>query len=222
MWILVMVALLGMLAYAMSDGTQTGVRNMTEQQVSMAASEILDYAGTLKRVIRELQINGCEDTEISFANAVMAGYSNPNAPNDNSCHVFHPRGGGLRYIAPEETWLDNSFAEAHPGNYGTLRFTTSPQIDGVGTNEAELRLSINFLRVDLCKALNDKAGITNPSNMPPVEENDPAAGGLFNGTYGAPVANNIGDDGGHNLSGKTTFCRTGSTSHQFTQVLIAR
>ena len=219
MWILIMVALLGMLAYAMSDGTQTGVRNMTEQQASMAASEILDYAGSLKRVIRELQINGCEDTEISFDNAVIAGYSNPNAPSDNSCHVFHPRGGGLRYIAPEDTWLDDSFSAQ--SLYKQWNFTSSPQIDGVGTNAAELKAGLPFLRTDLCMALNDRLNITNPSNAPPVDSNDPGSG-LFTGTYGAPVGNNIGDDGGHNISGNTAFCRTGNTSHQFMQVLIVR
>ncbi len=65
--------------------------------------------------------------------------------------------------------------------------------------------------------------ISNPSNNPPTDTNT-TSGALFTGSYAATPADNIGDDGGHNLSGKHAFCREGNTSgsYQFTQVLVAR
>lgn len=225
-WILIMVALLGALYYTFSSGFRSGEANLSKERANLYATEILDYAQSIKQAVQTLQINGCSDTEISFENNVGSiDFTNPNSPADESCHIFKPNGAALTFIDPQEEWLDSSFEGSSP-SYSTWTFATSPQIEGVGTNEADLRISINFLKEDICLKLNNKLSILNPSGSPPADSNDIAGGGTFTGTYVAPVADNIGDDGGHDLAGKTAYCRyrdAGVNSHhQFIQVLIAR
>ena len=107
-WILIMVALFAALTYTMSEGSRTGESQLGDQQAGLAATEILDYGRNIKNAVQQLLINGCSDTEISFENDVVAGYTNANAPTDKSCHVFHPNGGGMRYQGPNEDWLRTS------------------------------------------------------------------------------------------------------------------
>jgi hypothetical protein len=222
-WVFVMIGLFGALSFAVNQGSRGGAASLSEKQAELAASEILDYARNIKNAVRMLQINGCDDTEVSFDQAFVSGYSNPNSPTDESCHVFSNNGGGLRYQSPNNDWLDTNFnIPANAGNYGVWWFSSSAQIDGVGTSEAELKVSLNFLKENICLKLNDTLSISNPSGSVPLDESDDGIG-KFTGTYGAPVADNIGDDGGHDLSGKLAFCRReGTPIYQFNQVLIAR
>ena len=220
LWILVAVALFGALSYTMSKGNRAGVTNVSKEQAALAISEILDNATAVRRVVQELQINGCDETEISFEASNTSGYANSNSPSDESCHVFSPNGGGLRYAAPDEKWLDTS--QSAGTGYGDWRFVGHTQVEGVGSTAPELRMNLNFLKESLCIAINDKLGVENPSDAPPIDEATATGLGIFTGTYGPSVADSIGDDGGHNLEGRTAFCREGNNIFQFTQVLIAR
>jgi hypothetical protein len=220
LWILVAVALFGALSYTMSKGNRAGVSNVGKEQASLAVSEMLENAQAIRRVVQQLQINGCDETEISFENTTTSGYTNPNAPTDESCHVFRPNGGGMRYTAPDTTWLDTS--QSAGANYGEWRFVGHTQVEGVGSSEPELRMATGFLKESVCLAINDKIGVQNPSGAPPVDGNTVSGAGPFIGTYDSPVADSIGDDGGHDLAGRTVFCREGNNGFQFNQVLIAR
>ncbi|MBP9049983.1 MAG: hypothetical protein KBF91_02045, partial [Alphaproteobacteria bacterium] len=52
---------------------------------------------------------------------------------------------------------------------------------------SELLLSLPHLREDICLAINDLLGITNPSGVPPQEDFDDDATG-FDGTYAVGVS----------------------------------
>jgi hypothetical protein len=220
-WILVMVALFAALTYAVSQGSRSGSSQLTEQQAQLAATEILDYARNIKNAVHQLQIDGCDETEVSFENPVVSGYTNPNSPTNKSCDVFNVNGGGLIYQAPGEDWLDNSFSSNSA--YKKWGWGANYNIEGSGTTATDLRIVINFLKENICIAINDKLSILNPSDKPPIDTNS-NVGSEFVGIYATTPANNIGDDGGHNLPGKQAFCRIGNTpnNYQFNQVLIAR
>ncbi len=215
------IFLFGALMFTFSKSSQKGSGNLSKQQAKIAAQEILSYANLVEGAVDRVRRNGCSENEISFNNAVVSGYSNPNAPVDGSCDIFAMTGGKIDYIAPQESWLDKSFS-SQTGNYGTWRFVANVQVDGIGTNASELRITLNFLNKDVCLNINNSLGIDNPSGSPPVDENDSSGGGQFIGTFSSPVANNVGDDAGHNLSGKSTYCREGNSSFQFMNVLLAR
>ena len=214
MWILIMVALLGMLAYAMSDGTQTGVRNLTEQQVSMAVSEVLDYSSAIRRVVQELRISGCRDDQLDFANTVykhgITGLDlnpvggNANAPTDGSCGIFHPNGGGLTPI------VFDSFPSETPPSVTVLNgqaTMTSRDIVGIGEDGVLDRTFVTVgMGAEICKAINDRLGIANPGGSPPEETNDTPLG-----------------DEATEIAGKTAFCffrNDAKPRHVFHQLLI--
>ena len=222
-FILIAIALLGLLTVSLSNSSSNSNDTGDFEQNQIAASEILTYAKSIENAVQSLLARGCSENEISFDQAVVSGYSNTNSPTDNSCHVFDVAGAGLTYIAPNEDWLDNAFdIPFYSGNYGTWWISTSPQIDDVGTNNAELKISLNFLKESICLRLNGMSKVSNPSGLVPLEETDNGTG-KFTGTYGVPVADNLGDDGGHDLSGKLTHCRReGTPIYQFNHVLHAR
>ncbi len=162
-----MIALFAALGFAISRGTQTGISGMTKQQTNLAATQILDYAQAIKNAVRELQINGCSDTEISFENAIVAGYNNPNSPSDGSCNVFHPNGGGLTYISFDQLWGLQNFEMF--GVAANLR-----AIKGIGTDtKSDLYYSIRHNEKSklnaICERINELANVTrigsDPANM---------------------------------------------------------
>ena len=199
-----------------------GTGNLTKQQAKIAAQDIISYANTVEGAVNRIRRKGCSENEINFSNAVVAGYSNTDAPADGSCDIFSNAGGKIEYVTPQDSWLDSSYAAANPGNYATWRFVANNSVEGIDTPAVDLRITLNFLKQEVCTSINNLLGVDNPSDAPPVDENDGSGGGLFVGAFVAAPADNIGDDGGHNLPGKATFCREGNSSLQFSHVLLAR
>ena len=219
-WILIMVALFAALTYAVNQGSRGGSSQITEQQAQLAATEILEYSRQIKDAVRVMQINGCSDTEISFQNAVISGYSNPNSPNDNSCHVFHPNGGAIRYQLSSDV-LDSSHAAAT--EYGRWVFPNDVQILNIGNQpDVELLLTLPYLQRNICLAMNEKLGVDNPSNEAPEDDGFSYTSVQFIGTFADNET--IGDDGGATaLLNQNTACYLDDGGfYNFYQVLIAR
>ncbi len=214
-WIFIFVALFAALSFTVSQGSRTGGENLSREKATLAASEILDYATALKRNIHELQINGCSDTEISFENAFISGYSNTNSPADNSCHIFDLNGGGLKYIEFSIDNFDTTYSAQ--SDYQENVFSGNVAVEGVGTTAQDLVLIIPYLRESICTEINNKMGVG--STMPV----DIYTATKFTGSYSASANPGIGDDDTL-LEDKLAFCarREAATWHYFGQVLIAR
>lgn len=221
-WIMVMVTLFAALSYAVSQGTRTGGTQLNNEQAALATTAILDYANGIKRVVQELQINGCADTEISFENALVSGYSNANAPIDNSCHIFHPNGGGLQYVAMEEDFFDRSHSAAP--EYGDWVIPDDVRVQDIhDNNQSEMLLTLPYIERRICLDINDKVNVTNPSDEAPAENGFVYTSMKFQGSY----TNNshvIGDNGGAVfLSGQPIACYLDDNGfYSFYQVLIPR
>lgn len=227
LWILICVALFAGLSYAVSQNTRGGSTHIMEQKADLAASEILDYGRSIKGVVQQLQINGCDDVEISFEQTFASGYANPNAPTDESCHVFQSNGGNLNYQAPSEDWLDKDFNSTllTNGRYGKLYFHGGYPVENIGSAEPELTLLINFVEKNLCMTINETLNIQNLSTDAPGDTVDaPTENSEFDGVFGNTITNKIGDDVNGYLTGKTAGCwkNTDNDVYQFYQVLIAR
>lgn len=217
-YILVAIALFAGLSYAVSRGSRGGSTALTDEQAKLAAQEIINYGNTVANAVQKLRLRGCSDTEISFENSQSVdNYTNANAPSDNSCHVFDLAGGNITYTLIPDIALDESLSAGI--SYGQYRFREAA-IDNVGSNENDLFLQPSNLKRGVCLEINNILGIDNPSGEPPSESHTAAA--LFTGTYAAPTPDNIGDDGGHNLSGKLSFCRNHSANYKYLQVLVTR
>ncbi len=217
-YILIGIALFAALSYAVSSGSRNSTTALTGEQAKLAAQEIIDYGNTVANAVQKLRLRGCGDAEISFENSQSTDdYTNANAPNDNTCHVFNQNGGNVSYNYISETAINSSFNTI--AAYNEYRFR-EVAINEVGTIENELIIQPVNLKKAVCIEINNILGVDNPSNSPPLEDHTGAA--FFTGTYSAATPDNIGDDGGHDISGKNAFCREHAGNNKYLQVLIAR
>jgi len=243
-WIFIMIALFAALNYAITNNSRSGVSNISDKQAELAASEILDYSNSIKRAVHELQINGCDDTEISFQNAVIGGYSNPNSPSDNSCHVFHSNGGGLQYVEPNRDWLDNTNNTV--SHYGTWYTSAQSAINGLGVDPVgsacaggtsdpschELITGVPFIKRNICEEINKKLGWGTDDNGTPFKDSGNSYGYTslsqpFDGDYAPASPHGMGLASPSNYSAITSGCIEGGLdpaagTYSFFQVLIVR
>ncbi len=164
-WIFVMIALFGALSYAMMQSSRTGAGNLSQEKVKLAASEMMEYANSVRDAVKTLRIDGVPTRELDFRsdttmlqNGTMDVAQNNNCTS-NACRVFSPGAGGVTArqffeygLAP--TWWDQSWSRV-----GTVDFTTV-QVEGLGTSLPELAMNIVSLHPDVCHEINKLNGIT--------------------------------------------------------------
>lgn len=217
-WILIAVGLMAALSYAFMGSSRTSTNMLTDAQAEAYASEIIAYGNEVKQAVKRLQLRGCSDTEISFENNVVSGYTNPNSPADKSCHVFDVAGGGLTWKVRNEEW--NSTCGGFPLYFcNEISFDAATRFPGMGTDDllsggsVELTMRVFGINQKMCEAINKLSGI--PLPVPASTFN----AGKFLGSYTS----------GTNLmmqtpSGYLFGCHTYGTSspYNFYYILIAR
>ena len=215
--ILVGVMLFAALSYTVAQMLRSGNADaIGDQQASLYADEILDYARTLRQTVQSLKIsNGCENEDISFENSVVAGYTNG---TNTSCQVFHADGGALTF----QDAVSNVTSQ-------DWYFSGGTEVIGIGTlcgdeNCTEIIAVLPNINIKICQQINDKMGI-----------DDSVAGDVTDNVnmvsqYTGDLSyqnSRIGDAAG-NLAGKTAGCMTSAGSptpagsYAFYQVLVAR
>lgn len=218
-YILLAIALLAALTYAVSRGQRGGLSTLTDQQAKLAAQEIIEYGNTVANTVQKLKLRGFQDTEISFGNSVYVDQASApyNAPGHNpnctssDCEIFSSEGGSLSPM----TFADSSTKDNQSA--GNVQFLTV-DVDNIGSAERELVLKLYRLKPEICGKINRLLGISNSDYLPPVDSWGQLS---YNGSYSAPV-DPIGDVATL-LSGKTAFCHSSGTGYyHFWQVLIAR
>lgn len=226
-YIMIAVALLAALSYALSQGNRGSTSTLTNQQAKLAAQEIIEYGQTVANAVQKLKLRGCADTQISFANDVWrfsngtlihAAGHNPNTPG-NQCEVFHPDGGNISAkILP---FRENLTVAPGAVGKGHSIINTIDVVD-VGTAERELVLLIEFVPREACTIINDQLGAFN-SDDPPLD--GWAGAGIYNGSYVGTAQ--IGDQEPA-IAGRLAACLQwpgggyGDDDIHFYQVLIAR
>lgn len=222
-YILIAVALLGALSFAVSKGQRGSASTLTIQQAKLAANEIIDYGNAVAKAVQKLKLRGCTDTQISFENPISAAnYTNPSAPTDKHCDVFNLAGGGLNF-----TTLDKNVAGENAGSpYVDFSFVAANEIEKVGTDCgtaicSEL-LIYALVKENICQQINILLGISGISGAIPVDSD--MGGTVFTGPFSYVAT--IGDEGTSSvLAGKTAGCfyeADVTPNYTFYQVLIAR
>gem|GEM_PF-496431 len=183
--ILLGVFLFGSLMYMFSRNAQQGTGNLTKQQASIAAQEILNYARLVEGAVDRVRRNGCSETEISFENDVVAGYEHT-PPARDECKVFDDAGGKVSYSEVSENFIDNSF-QSKTGDvlrpWKEYRYTGHCSITEVGTNCStssckELALNIHYINKEICLEINKNMNIAAVSGDAPVESISSPPGGM--------------------------------------------
>lgn len=210
--ILVAVALFAALSFTVADIMRTGDPQMIgDQQAYLFADEILDYSRAMRQTVQGLRIDGCGDTDISFENPVESGYVNGTNTN---CQVFHPDGGGLKWVSPQANFNDGS----------EWYITGSRRVVDIGTT-SHLILILPNIRKVICQKINERTEIGDKDADPPTELGY-VFGFKFTGTYLS--GGGFGDDaGGADLRGKPIGCFQSTSnptanSYHFYQVLYGR
>ena len=219
--ILVAIFLFGALMFTFSRSGSQGVSSISKQEAKIAAQEILNYARLVEGAVDRVRRNGCSESEISFENSTVAGYTNANAPVDKSCHVFDDTGGKIEYQKINEKFLWNGHSAIT--YYALPEIRIGHQILDVGSTREDLLLKMFHIKESVCLEINKLVGVDNPSNNMP-EDDTPVNSSKFTGTFPG-VLDTMGDEATE-ISGKHSFCRTtiGNTNPvgQFIHVILAR
>ena len=211
--ILLGVALFAALSYTMSRGMRgENTRKMSEQQAVLKASTILDSGQKFERAVNRLRRQNISENDISFDQAIVAGYDHtPVQPDGNK--VFHPNGGSVSWQSPPEDANDGSdwffTGETCIADLGSG--ATGCDTDGSTRNE-ELVAVLPNIDEAVCTEINDKLGITDI----PADTGGGASTTLYQGDF---------DDGTEIILTGGPFeaaCFSRGGNNFFYQVLIAR
>jgi hypothetical protein len=164
-YILIAVALLAALIFAVGQSGRGSAQHVSEEKAKLVAGEITDYANSVSNAFAQLRLRGCKLEQVSFENSIIAGYANPDAPVDKTCHVFELAGGGITFKNPP--------AEAGTGAIqlitGELEVTEVGATNG-DDNSVDLLFVSGPLSEAVCFQLNERLDVPNPSDAPPPGE----------------------------------------------------
>ncbi len=164
--ILIAVALFAALSFAISSSLRSGDTNASVEQRSAAASQILQYASGLRSTIQRLILSGCTEQQLSFEGPPFSGsgaYFNPNSPANFSCHIFHNNGGG------QSPWFYQTQIQGQNvfGSYRSPLYNVTWGVSRIGNNRGDLTMILGMTDGNLCRELNQRLGVNNPSGQPP-------------------------------------------------------
>lgn len=92
-YLFICVALFGMLIYAFNRGTRTSLSWIEGEKDKADVTRSTECANNLNLAQKRLELRGCAGMISVSSDGVN---TNPDAPTDGSCSIYHPNGGGLR------------------------------------------------------------------------------------------------------------------------------
>lgn len=231
-YILLAVSLLAALAYAVAQGGRSSLSGMSGERARLFATEIIEYGNVMSNAVAQIRLRDYSDTQVSFENDIVSGYTNSNCSSDE-CKVFALDGGGVHYMRPDDEWLDA--AQSASLRYGEIYIHSQSHVVDVGSENDDLILFIPYLKKEVCMAVNKLLGIA-PANMDvPREVYGPFALNIkFTGGYVQITDRKISGDATTGepeiLFGKQAGCTQASGgasvatagTYHFYKVLIAR
>lgn len=231
-YILIAVALLAALSFTVAGSLRGGTGQITGEKAALEATALIEYGNVVSGAVAQLRLRGYQDTEISFDQPVVSGYTNA-ACASGACKVFELAGAGVTYQPPKADWLEA--AQAGQARFGEVYITGSTAALGAGTSADDLVMLIPYVKQEICAAVNKKLGILPPSSVTPAETNGPAAmNAKFTGVYDTvadtAIAGSATPGNATILMAKMAGCTEGSGgggnppagTYHFYQVLLAR
>ncbi len=221
-YVLIGTVLFAALSYAISQSTRGTSSALSEEKAGLAATEIIEFATTLATATGQIVLRGYGAGEIDFRNNIVPGYNNAGC-SDEYCRIFGAEGGAVIYKTLPEEWLDNAYSAA-PG-YGQWVFSGRNAVVEVGDSATEdLVVFLPYLKLEVCKAINNRLGVTNPFDAPPKDTGTlDGFANKFTGAFAPADALSLSDP----EKGRMAACFEGDAappagSYHFYQVLVAR
>lgn len=185
--ILIAVALLAALSYAMS-GSMRGGSNIADDQLKIKIDRLLTQASDIKTGVNTVYTQGISESDLSFAHPDLTGYGT--IGSNDAAEVFNESGGGVTLPTPPAGLNDGSQWEF----YGHSR---APRVgvDGV----ADLIMVLGNVTDAACRAVNESLGYAATATPPADNDSDSrciytGATTRYNGSFDS-VSPNIMDGG---------------------------
>lgn len=185
--ILIAIALLAALTYAMS-GSMRGGGNISDDQLRVKVDRLMMLASDIKTGVSTIYSQGVSESDLSFAHPSLTGYGT--IGSNNLVEIFNEDGGGVGSPEIPSGLNDGSQMEF----YGHTR---APR---VGQNTvADLLLVVPNMTESACRAVNMRLGYTEVAPIPQDNDGDSlcvytGATGRFVGTFETVSPNQM--DGG--------------------------
>jgi hypothetical protein len=170
-YVFIGIALFGVLMFVFSRGSSQNTSSITNQQATLASTEIIEYGRKIDMAFANLLSKGCSESDISFfhpnftgANDYFGG-ANFSNPALNQCHIFAPTGGRARFQKPPKP-LSQDFGISDYAFSGILGVYN---LGGNNCPDTELTMVIEVTQ-EICKQYNKINGINAGTGIIPNEE----------------------------------------------------
>ena len=218
-YILIAVALLAALMFAVSQSGRGNIQHVTEEKARLLAGGVIDYANVVSNAFGQLRLRGCALDKMNFANSTIGGYTNAGAPADQTCDIFALPGGGVTFQRPADEAVTAT---------GIHVFTAETALQDIGTtcvtdSCADLIMFTGPLSETVCIQVNDRLGVGTAGDPPPASAANVAASGKFTGTV--TYARTFGDTAPElPIKGRSAACiqDSANTLYYFYKVLATR
>lgn len=218
-YILIAVALLAALSYAVTQSSRTGSGSISDDRARLLATEIIEVSSSMATAVQQMRLRGVRDQDLCFNHPQWGGsYLNASC-SDAQNKFFDPEGGGINWAEAPRDAMD---AAASPDYL--WHFYTDNEIQDVGSTagaaaSSDLILITDELSQSVCEKINDLLGITPPATTPPADTNYGTE--MFSGAFSYTAT--IGDEDAA-LAGKNAACFLNTTSgkYAFYRVLVTR
>ncbi|MBU0860027.1 MAG: hypothetical protein KJ667_08815 [Alphaproteobacteria bacterium] len=200
--ILIAVALFAFLSYAVSSSTRGTGGTGREENTSLRASQIIQYATFTEQAVLRMRFRDVQDFEFCFDHDGWGHNDYDHAgclDVKNQVFSTHPDGGGVSWSKPPVGANDGSdwYIPANVCIAGLGKQTNDNcNADGTGFSE-DIVLILPNVDQAVCIAINENLSIPNPGGLPPQVSGDIFAAGqpYFTGTFAdGGVINSAGSD----------------------------
>lgn len=226
--ILLAVGLFAALSYAVTQSQGGSSASMGQEQYSILASDVMEYAKQLEAGVNIIKQNGYSENQLSFAHNDLTGYGTYDTSPETE--IFNPKGGGASYKkfprATSDDWIFTARNKViNVGNFGEI--SDGNCVSGNNARCSDLVAILPNISKDLCLAINKNLGIGQPSDGNPPKDDGNVTLTKFTGAF---ISNTgLGDKStdGELLWGRPTGCFEGdnapaSGTYHFYHVLLAR
>ena len=178
-FVLLTIALLGMLTFVVSRNSSTVNQSGSAEQNRIRAAALLRYTKSIETAVQKMVLNdGISENDLDFV-ALGAAHDNPNC-NDSFCEVFHVEGGGVDYRRASNVLSDSNFSYS-------WHISTGNRVGSMGCDDnipacKELLLLLQGVPEGICLQVNKILGIENPSNALP-QQSDVNHGSAYQGSF---------------------------------------
>jgi hypothetical protein len=160
-YILIAIALLAALSFAVTQGNRASVNNMQRDRARLMATEVIEHSDAIAKGVQTLRLRGLPLETLSFES--NESYSAPNANScGTACELYHPDGGGLINSPISTDWLSKEkSSQPTTGQVILAGNVCVPFIGKGGANcgtdsidNEELIVFVSGIRDDVCKQTN--------------------------------------------------------------------